>query len=84
MEAVDLNFGGNMDFGLFGWTPHNTIPYYYWTWDADAEKYKYARTLQVRRRARKPGRLSPNIDPEKLGPNIFTTTISRIKLARFT
>lgn len=46
MEALDLNFDGNTDFGLFGWVPNNTIPYYYWTWDPKAEEYRYACTLQ--------------------------------------
>ncbi|MDE7247613.1 MAG: hypothetical protein K2N43_06970, partial [Lachnospiraceae bacterium] len=38
------NFDGNMDFGLFGWPPNNTIPYHYWQWDG--EQYQYACTLQ--------------------------------------
>lgn len=46
MEVLDLNFDGNTDFGLFGWTPNNTIPYYYWMWDAEAGQYQYAFTLQ--------------------------------------
>ena len=46
MEALDLNFDGNTDFGLFGWVCNNTIPFYYWTWDAKAEQYQYAFTLQ--------------------------------------
>lgn len=46
MTALDLNFDGNTDFGLFGWTCNNTIPYYYWIWDAEAEQYRYAFTLQ--------------------------------------
>lgn len=46
MEALDLNFDGNTDFGLFGWAPNNTIPYYYWIWDAEQERYRYAFTLQ--------------------------------------
>ena len=46
MEALDLNFDGNTDFGLFGWTPNNTIPYYYWLWDVETEQYRYAFTLQ--------------------------------------
>lgn len=46
MEALDLNFDGNTDFGLFGWICNNTIPYYYWTWDPEAEQYQYAFTLQ--------------------------------------
>lgn len=46
MEALDLNFDRNTDFGLFGWPANNTIPYYYWIWDTDAEQYRYAFTLQ--------------------------------------
>lgn len=46
MEALDLNFDGNTDFGLFGWICNNTIPFYYWTWDTEAEQYQYAFTLQ--------------------------------------
>lgn len=46
MEALDLNFDGSTDFGLFGWPANNTIPYYYWTWDPDAEQYQYAFVLQ--------------------------------------
>lgn len=46
MEALDLNFDGSTDFGLFGWPANNTIPYYYWTWDAETEQYQYAFTLQ--------------------------------------
>lgn len=46
VEVLDLNFDGNMDFGLFGWETNNTIPFYYWTWDAEEECYRYAGTLQ--------------------------------------
>lgn len=46
MEALDLNFDGNTDFGLFGWVCNNTIPYYYWLWDEAAGEYRYAFTLQ--------------------------------------
>lgn len=46
IEALDLNFDGNTDFGLFGWPANNTIPYYYWQWDPDTEQYRYAFTLQ--------------------------------------
>lgn len=46
MEAVDLNFDGNTDLGLFAFPANNTIPYYYWTWNAEAEQYQYAFTLQ--------------------------------------
>lgn len=44
MEVLDLNFDGNADFGLFAWTPNNTIPYYYWQWDG--EQYQFSCTLQ--------------------------------------
>ena len=44
MEVLDLNFDGNTDFGLLGWSPNNTIPYYYWQWDG--EQYQFACTLQ--------------------------------------
>ena len=46
MEALDLDFDGNTDFGLFGWPANNTIPYYYWLWDAETGQYQYAFTLQ--------------------------------------
>lgn len=46
LEALDLNFDGNTDFGLFGWTTNNTIPYYCWMWDPETEQYQYAFTLQ--------------------------------------
>lgn len=42
-EVLDLNFDGNTDFGLFGWVPNNTIPYYYWQWDG--ERYQFTCTL---------------------------------------
>ena len=41
IDVLDLNFDGNADFGLFGWAPNNTIPYYYWTWDEEEEQYRY-------------------------------------------
>jgi len=46
VDALDLNFDGNTDFGLFGWTANNMIPFYYWLWDAETERYQYAFTLQ--------------------------------------
>ncbi len=46
MEALDMNFDGNTDLGLFAFVPNNTIPYYFWTWDPEAEQYRYAFTLQ--------------------------------------
>lgn len=46
MAALDLNFDGNTDFALFGWTTNNTIPYYCWMWDPETEQYQYAFTLQ--------------------------------------
>lgn len=44
MKVLDLNFDGNTDFGLFGWSPNNAIPYYYWQWNG--EQYQFACTLQ--------------------------------------
>ena len=46
MEALDLNFDGNMDFGLFGSRCNNTIPYCCWTWDPEAGRYRFACILQ--------------------------------------
>lgn len=46
VQILDLNFDGNMDFGLFGWVTNNMIPFYYWTWDAGEGCYRYAGTLQ--------------------------------------
>ena len=46
MTALDLNFDGNTDFGLFGWPANNTIPYYYWIWNAEVGQYQYAFVLQ--------------------------------------
>lgn len=45
MTALDLNFDGNTDLGLFGWRANNIIPYYYWIWDAETEQYRYAFVL---------------------------------------
>lgn len=45
MTALDLNFDGNTDLGLFGWPANNIIPYYYWIWDAETEQYRYAFVL---------------------------------------
>ena len=46
MDALDLNFDGDTDFGLFGGIANNTIPYYYWTWDSEAGQYRYIGVLQ--------------------------------------
>ena len=46
MDALDLNFDGNTDFGLFGARCNNTIPYCYWTWDPEAGRYRFACILQ--------------------------------------
>lgn len=46
MTALDLNFDGNTDLGLFGWPANNTIPYYYWLWDEGTGQYRYAFVLQ--------------------------------------
>ena len=46
MEAVDLNFDGNTDLGLFAFRANNTIPYFYWIWNTETGRYQYAFTLQ--------------------------------------
>ena len=46
MQTVDMDFDGSEDLALFGWTPNNTIPYYYWLWDGELRQYRYAFTLQ--------------------------------------
>lgn len=58
MEVLDLNFDGNADFGLFGWTANNTIPYYYWIWDEAAGEYRYAFVLQGAKARPETGELS--------------------------
>lgn len=42
----DMNFDGNSDLCVFGWTPNNTIPYYYFFWNDEAGRFEYALTLQ--------------------------------------
>ncbi len=46
ITALDMNFDGYPDLGVFGWTPNNTIPYYYWFWNKSAGRFEYAITLQ--------------------------------------
>ena len=43
----DVNFDGYPDLEVWGWTPNNTIPYYYWCWNPDSEQYEYAFCLQL-------------------------------------
>ncbi|NLU51754.1 MAG: hypothetical protein GXX10_02665 [Clostridiaceae bacterium] len=31
----DVNFDGYLDLEVCGWTPNNSIPYYYWCWNND-------------------------------------------------
>lgn len=46
MTVQDMNFDGCPDIGVYGWTPNNTVPYYYWFWNKDAGRFEYAVTLQ--------------------------------------
>ena len=43
----DVNFDGYPDLEVWGWTPNNTIPYYYWCWNPDPGQYEYAFCLQL-------------------------------------
>ena len=43
----DVNFDGYPDLEVWGWTPNNTIPYYYWCWNPDSGQYEYAFCLQL-------------------------------------
>ena len=43
----DVNFDGYPDIEVWGWTPNNTIPYYYWCWNPETQQYEYAFCLQL-------------------------------------
>lgn len=43
----DVNFDGNLDLEVWGWSPNNSIPYYYWCWNPDNLQFEYAFTLQL-------------------------------------
>ena len=43
----DVNFDGNLDLEVWGWSPNNSIPYYYWCWNPDTLQFEYAFTLQL-------------------------------------
>ena len=46
VQALDMNFDGYADLAVFGWTPNNTIPYYYWFWNEGFGGFEYTITLQ--------------------------------------
>ena len=46
MTIHDMNFDGYDDLDLFGWSPNNTIPHYYWLWDQETQRYQFAFILQ--------------------------------------
>ncbi len=43
----DVNFDGYLDLEVYGWTPNNSIPYYYWCWNPERQQFEYAFTLQL-------------------------------------
>ena len=43
----DVNFDGYLDIEVWGWSPNNSIPYYYWCWNPETEQFEYAFTLQL-------------------------------------
>ena len=43
----DVNFDGYPDIEVWGWSPNNSIPYYYWCWNPKTEQFEYAFTLQL-------------------------------------
>ena len=43
----DVNFDGYMDLEVCGWTPNNSIPYYYWCWNNDTQQFEYCFCLQL-------------------------------------
>jgi len=43
----DVNFDGYMDLEVCGWTPNNSIPYYYWCWNNDIQQFEYSFCLQL-------------------------------------
>lgn len=46
VTALDMNFDGTKDLGLFAWIPAaGNLPYYYWLWNADAGEFQYAYCL---------------------------------------
>jgi len=43
----DVNFDGYLDLEVCGWTPNNSIPYYYWCWNNDTRQFEYSFCLQL-------------------------------------
>lgn len=43
----DVNFDDHPDIEVWGWSPNNSIPYYYWCWNPKTEQFEYAFTLQL-------------------------------------
>lgn len=72
MTALDLNFDGNTDLGLFGWPANNTIPYYYWLWDEGTEQYHYAFVLQEAEAHPETGELSAQYKSGSAGSQWIT------------
>lgn len=43
----DVNFDGYPDLEIWGWSPSNSIPYYYWCWNPETKRFDYAFCLQL-------------------------------------
>lgn len=43
----DVNFDGYPDLEVWGWSPNNSIPYYYWCWNPETQQFEYAFCLQL-------------------------------------
>jgi len=43
----DVNFDGYLDLEVCGWTPNNSIPYYYWCWNNETQRFEYRFCLQL-------------------------------------
>lgn len=43
----DVNFDGYLDLEVCGWTPNNSLPYYYWCWNNDTQQFEYSFCLQL-------------------------------------
>lgn len=43
----DVNFDGYFDLQVCGWTPNNSLPYYFWCWNNDKKQFEYCFTLQL-------------------------------------
>ena len=47
VNLKDVNFDGYPDLEVWGWSPNNSIPYYYWCWNPETLQFEYAFCLQL-------------------------------------